>query len=127
MSKKTILIVEDDFLHMKLFNDILEHQGYKTVQATDGDTVLDLVRENNPDLILLDIRLPNWSGFDLVKLLKNEPSLKDIPVLAITALSMGRDDLLRQGFDGLLSKPIAIPNMLRTIAEFMAPIPSTVQ
>ena len=70
MSKKTILIVEDDFLHMKLFNDILEHQGYKTVQATDGDTVLDLVRENNPDLILLDIRLPNWSGFDLVKLLK---------------------------------------------------------
>lgn len=128
MSKKTIMIVEDDFLHMKLFNDILEHHGYKTVRATDGDTVLDLARENNPDLILLDIRLPHRSGLDLVKLLKNEPGLKDIPVVAVTAMAepSDKDYYLRQGFDGFIAKPVVISNMLRTIADFMALIPSTV-
>ena len=65
MSNKTVLIVEDNILHMKLFNDILELQGYKTLQATDGEIVLEMTRENNPDLILLDVRLPNKSGFEV--------------------------------------------------------------
>ena len=65
MSNKTVLIAEDNILHMKLFNDILELQGYKTLQATDGEIVLEMTRENNPDLILLDVRLPNKSGFEV--------------------------------------------------------------
>ena len=71
MSDKTVLIVEDNILHMKLFNDILELQGYKTLQATDGEIVLEMTRENNPDLILLDVRLPNKSGFEVVRQLMN--------------------------------------------------------
>ena len=121
MSNKTVMIVEDDFLHMKLFNDILESQGYRTLRATDGDTALEMARQNSPDLILLDIRLPHESGFDVVKKLKGEQVLKNIPVVAVTALAgtMEREDYLSQGFDGFLSKPIAISNMLRTIADFI--------
>ena len=121
-----VLVVDDEPNIVLSLEFLMQQAGFDVDTAEDGEGALAKVEESPPDLILLDIRLPHWSGFDLVKLLKNEPGLKDIPVLAITALSMGRDDFLRQGFDGLLSKPIAIPNMLRTIAEFMAPIPSTV-
>jgi two-component system cell cycle response regulator DivK len=115
------MIVEDDFLHMKLFNDILESQGYKTLRATDGESALEMAREKSPDLILMDIRLPRESGFDVVKKLKDERGLKDIPVVAVTAMAgtMEREDFLSEGFDGFLSKPIAISNMLRTIADFI--------
>lgn len=121
MSSKTVMIVEDDFLHMKLFNDILESQGYKTLRATDGESALEMAREKSPDLILMDIRLPRESGFDVVKKLKDERGLKDIPVVAVTAMAgtMEREDFLSEGFDGFLSKPIAISNMLRTIADFI--------
>jgi len=123
MSNKTVLIVEDNILHMKLFNDILELQGYKTLQATDGEIVLEMTRENNPDLILLDVRLPNKSGFEVARQLKNEQDLKDIPVVAVTALgnTLERNEYLSWGFDGFLSKPIAIQNLLRTVADCLMP------
>ncbi len=125
MQNKTVLIVEDNSLHTKLFNDILENQGYKTLQANDGESVFEMARKNNPDMILLDILLPNKSGFEVIRQLKNEQGLKDILVVAITALadSLQKSDYLSWGFGGFLSKPIAIPNLLQTIADCMMPMP----
>ncbi|NQV82531.1 MAG: response regulator [Rhodospirillales bacterium] len=125
MLNKTVMIIEDNILHMKLFNDILESQGYTTLRASDGETALELARTNSPDLILLDIQLPLISGFAVIKQLKSELGLKDIPVVAITAMDerMGGDRYLREGFDGYLSKPITVPNMLQTIAGFISPKP----
>tara|TARA_B100000315_G_C14499077_1_gene551462 strand:+ start:596 stop:991 length:396 start_codon:yes stop_codon:yes gene_type:complete len=125
MSKSTILIVEENLLHMKLFSDILENQGYKTLQVSDGESAVIMARENNPDLILLDVRLPFKSGFEVVSQLKDEQDLKEIPVIAVTATAdaLDRDNYLSRGFDEFLPKPIVIPNMLRTIANCITSVP----
>jgi two-component system cell cycle response regulator DivK len=125
MANKTVLIVEDDVLHMKLFNDVLESQGYQTLCANDADSAVPLAREQHPDLIIMDIRLPFVSGLELVKSLKDEKGLKDIPVVAVTALAddWEEDYYLSHGFDGFLAKPIAIPNFLKTVAGFVDPMP----
>ena len=128
MAGKIVMIIEDDVLHMKLFNDVLENQGYKTLRAADGNLAMELARETQPDLIILDIRLPFSSGFDVIKQIRNEKDLKDIPVVAVTALADDWDemDYLSKGFDGFLAKPIAIPNFLRTVAGFIDPTPFAV-
>ena len=125
---KMVMIVEDDVLHMKLFNDILEAQGYDTVRTADGDSVLGLAREHRPDLILLDIRMPFVSGLDLLERIKEESDLKDIPVVAVTATAdeWERDEYLCRWFVDFLPKPIVIPNFLRTVAEFIDPMPVAV-
>lgn len=123
MADKIVMIIEDDVLHMKLLNDVLENQGYKTLRAADGNLALKLARETQPDLIILDIRLPFVSGFEVVKQIRDEKGLKEIPVVAVTALADDWDekDYLSKGFDGFLAKPIAIPNFLKTVAGFMNP------
>ena len=128
MGNITVMIIEDDVLHMKLFSDVLESQGYEMLRAHDGDMAIEMVRESHPDLIILDFRLPFTSGFEVIKRLKNEDDLKDIPVVAVTALSddLEKDEYLRQGFDDFLAKPIAIPNFLRTVAGFVRPAPCLV-
>ncbi len=129
MGNKTVMIIEDDMLHMKLFNDILENQGYNTLTAHDGDIAIEMARKSRPDLIILNIQVPFTSGFEVIKRLKNEDHLKDIPVLAVTAFDddMKKDEYLRHGFDGFLVKPIAIPNFLGAVAGFISPAPYAVQ
>lgn len=128
MDNKTVLIIEDDVLHMKLFSDVLENLGYTTLRAYDGEVAMDLVRENQPDLIILDIRFPFTSGFEIIKWLKNEDGLKNVPIIAVTAMAnnMAKDDYLRHGFDDFLAKPIAIPNFIKTVADFCVPAPCLV-
>jgi len=123
MANKTIMIVEDDVLHMKLFNDVLESRGYQTLRASDAESAVPLARQHHPDLIIMDIRLPFVSGLELVKRLKEENDLKDIPVVAVTALAdeWEEDEYLSHGFDAFLAKPIAIPNFLKTVAGFIDP------
>ena len=125
MANKTIMIVEDDVLHMKLFNDVLESRGYRTLRATDADCAVPLARQHHPDLIIMDIRLPFVSGLELLKCLKDENDLKDIPVIAVTALTddWDEDEYLSRGFDAYLAKPIAISNFLKTVAGFFDPVP----
>ena len=125
---KTVMIVEDNPLHMKLFTDILEAQGYDTLRTVDAESVLELAREHHPDRILLDVRLPFVSGLDLLARIKKESDLKDIPVVAVTAAAdeWERDEYLNRGFADFLPKPIAIPNFLRTVAEFIDPMPFAV-
>ena len=118
---KTVLIVEDNELNMKLFNDLLQAHGYHTVQTMDGREVLKLAREKRPDLILMDIQLPEISGLEVTKLLKADDELKSIPVIAVTAFAMkGDEEKIRDGgCEGYLAKPISVPIFLETISKFL--------
>ena len=92
MANKTIMIVEDDVLHMKLFNDVLESRGYQTLRTTDADRTVPLARQHHPDLIIMDIQFPFISGLELLKRLKDENDLEDIPVIAVTVLADDWDE-----------------------------------
>ena len=118
---KTILIVEDNDLNMKLFNDLLQAHGYETVQTMDGRDALNLAREHSPDLILMDIQLPEISGLEVTKMLKADDDLKHIPVIAVTAFAMkGDEEKIREGgCEGYIPKPISVPTFLDTVAKFL--------
>jgi two-component system cell cycle response regulator DivK len=120
MSKK-VLIVEDNELNMKLFNDLLEAHGYATVQTRNGLEALDLARTHRPDLILMDIQLPEVSGLQVTQWLKEDPDLRRIPVIAITAFAMkGDEEKIRQGgCEAYLSKPISVVKFLETVRNFI--------
>ena len=95
---KTVLIVEDNELNMKLFHDLLEAHGYHTVGTRNGIEALELAREHRPDLILMDIQLPEVSGLEVTKWLKEDVELRAIPVVAVTAFAMkGDEERIRQG------------------------------
>ena len=118
---KTVMIIEDNELNMRLFNDLLQAQGYNTVQNTNGRDVVKLAREHRPHLILMDVQLPGVSGIELTKLLKADSELRNIPIVAVTAFAMkGDEERIRTGgCDGYISKPISIPVFLETIARFL--------
>jgi two-component system cell cycle response regulator DivK len=116
MTKK-VLIVEDNELNMKLFNDLLEAHGIETVSTNNGNNVLELTRESKPDLILMDIQLPEVSGLDVTKWLKAEDDLKHIPVIAVTAFAMkGDEQKIREGgCEDYISKPISVTHFMDVI------------
>ncbi|MES1157084.1 MAG: response regulator [Alphaproteobacteria bacterium] len=118
---KTVLIVEDSELNMRLFNDLLEAFGYRTVKTRDGKEALPLARQHKPDLIVMDIQLPDISGLDITDRLKKDPALKAIPVVAVTAFAMRGDEqkILGAGCDAYLSKPISVSTFLETIRKFI--------
>lgn len=118
---KTVMIVEDNELNMKLFHDLLESQGYGIVQTRNGMEALDLARAHHPDLILMDIQLPEVSGLEVTKWLKEDEELRDIPVIAVTAFAMkGDEERIRDGgCEGYISKPISVPHFLETIAGYI--------
>ncbi|MBI1981839.1 MAG: response regulator [Methylocystis sp.] len=119
---KTILIVEDNELNMKLFNDLLESDGHATLCATSGREAILLARSHRPDLILMDIQLPEISGLDVTRMLKADDDLRAIPVVAITAFAMKGDEekILQGGCEAYLSKPISIAKFLETVNFFLA-------
>ena len=120
---KTIMIVEDNELNMKLFNDLLQAQGYTTLQVKDGRVVIDITRRNRPDLILMDIQLPEISGLEITKMLKADDNLRSIPVVAVTAFAMKGDEqkIRTGGCDGYIAKPISVASFLQTISRFLNP------
>jgi two-component system, cell cycle response regulator len=117
---KTVLIVEDNELNMKLFHDLLEAHGYETVGTRNGIEALDLARRHRPDLIVMDIQLPEVSGLEVTKWLKDDPELKAIPVVAVTAFAMkGDEERIREGgCEAYLSKPISVGKFLETVPAF---------
>src|ERR1700732_3928044 len=119
---KTVMIVEDNELNMKLFHDLLEAHGYRTVGTRNGIEALDLARRHQPDLILMDIQLPEVSGLEVTKWLKEDPDLKEIPVVAVTAFAMkGDEERIRQGgCEAYLSKPISVGKFIDTIRRFLS-------
>ncbi len=118
---KTVLIVEDNELNMKLFHDLLEAHGYDTLQTRPGIAALKLARENRPDLILMDIQLPEVSGLEVTKWIKEDESIASIPVVAVTAFAMkGDEERIRQGgCEAYISKPISVSKFLETVKSFL--------
>ena len=117
---KTVLIVEDNELNMKLFNDLLEAHGFRTVQTRSGVEAVDLTRTHRPDLILMDIQLPEVSGLQVMQWIKDDESLRHIPIIAVTAFAMkGDEEKIRQGgCEAYLSKPISVVKFLETVRNF---------
>jgi two-component system cell cycle response regulator DivK len=118
---KTVLIVEDNDLNMKLFRGLLEAQRYRTLEAYEGMEGLRLARENRPDLILMDIQLPEVSGLEITKWLKDDDDLKAIPVTAVTAFAMKGDEekIRKGGCDAYISKPISVHSFIETVEKFL--------
>jgi two-component system, cell cycle response regulator DivK len=120
---KRILIVEDNELNMKLLNDVLEAYGYDIVKTDSGAVVLELARTHRPDLVLMDIQLPDVSGLDAVRQLKGDPETREIPVIAVTAFAMAGDErrALDSGCDAYIAKPIMLREFLATVEKFIGP------
>jgi two-component system cell cycle response regulator DivK len=120
--RRTVLIVEDNDLNMKLFNDLLMAHGYRTLQTRDGVEALALARRHRPDLILMDIQLPDVSGLEVTKWIKEDDEIKMIPVVAVTAFAMKGDKEKMQegGCEDYISKPISVINFLKTVERYLA-------
>jgi two-component system cell cycle response regulator DivK len=118
---KTVLVVEDNELNMKLFHDLLEASGYNILQTRNGLEAIDIAREYHPDLILMDIQLPEVSGLEVTKWIKEDDDLRSIPVIAVTAFAMkGDEERIRQGgCEAYLSKPISVATFLSTVKSYL--------
>jgi len=118
---KTVLIVEDNELNMKLFHDLLEAHGYATLQARTGPEALALAEEHEPDLILMDIQLPEISGLQVTQELKKNETLTKIPVIAVTAFAMkGDEERIRAGgCEDYIAKPISVVDFLEKVKRYL--------
>ena len=118
---KQILIVEDNELNMKLLRDVLKAYGYATITTERGTAALTLAREHRPDLILLDLQLPDISGYDALRRLKDDEETRNIPVVAVTAFAMAGDErkALASGCDGYVAKPILLRKFLDVVERFV--------
>ena len=118
---KTVLIVEDNELNMKLFHDLLDVHGYDTLMTRSGMEALQLARTHRPNLILMDIQLPEVSGLEVTRWLKEDDELRDIPVIAVTAFAMkGDEERIRQGgCEAYISKPISVMSFVDTVRRFI--------
>lgn len=121
MSEKTILVIEDNDLNMKLIRTLLKLKNYQTIEAEDAETGIQLAREHHPDLILMDIQLPNMDGLTATRVIKNDSAMKDIPVVALTGHAMPGDaeKALDAGCVGHIAKPIDTRGLLKSISQLL--------
>ena len=121
-ARKKVLIVEDNELNMKLFHDLIEACGHDTLETRDGIEALKLAREHHPDLILMDIQLPEVSGLEVTRWLKEDDDLRAIPVVAVTAFAMkGDEEKIREGgCEAYIAKPISVTKFLKTVEQFLS-------
>lgn len=119
--KKRILIVEDNDLNLKLFRDLLTAHGYETIETKEGLEAIHLTKSERPDLILMDIQLPEISGLDVTRRLKADMNIRAIPIIAVTAFAMKDDEekILSAGCEAYISKPISIVPFLNTVRRFL--------
>ena len=118
---KRILIVEDNETDVRLLKDILETRGYNILQTKEGLEAIDLAVVNLPDLILMDIQLPDMSGLEVTRRLRGDDRSRRIPIIAVTAFAMAwhEREALDSGCDAYISKPISIFGFLRTVESFL--------
>jgi CheY-like chemotaxis protein len=116
-NKAKVLVVEDDFMNKVLVREILSLKGYDIIEAVNGKEAVDMASKHRPDIILMDIHLPEMDGVTATKLIKADESTKDIPVFALTASVMKgeAEKYLAQGFDGFLPKPIEARKLLESV------------
>ena len=119
--RKKVLIVEDNELNMKLFHDLLEAYDIDTIQTREGKLAYDMAMEHKPDLIIMDIQLPEISGLDITKQLKQNDELKSIPVIAVTAFAMkGDEQKIREGgCEDYISKPISVSRFIEVVRKHL--------
>ncbi len=117
----TILIIEDNELNMKLVNDVLQAEKYKTLCARSGEEGLELAHRHQPDLILMDIRLPGMSGLEAVSAIREDLVLASTPIVAVTAYAMNGDEaeIRAAGCDGFIEKPFSIETLLGTVGALV--------
>ena len=122
MSGHRILVVEDNPLNLKLVRDVLTVSGYEVVEAQSGEEGVALAATFDPDLVLMDLQLPGIDGYEALRLLRKDPRLGGVPVVAVTAFAMreDRERTAREGFDGYLSKPISVRALPAQIGEFLS-------
>jgi two-component system, cell cycle response regulator DivK len=120
--RQRVLIVEDNDLNMKLFNDLLVAHGYDTLQTKDGVEALALARQHRPDLILMDIQLPEVSGLEVTKWIKEDKSISMIPIIAVTAFAMkgDREKMRDGGCEDYIAKPISVASFLQTVERCLS-------
>lgn len=118
MSK--VLVVEDNALNLKLFHDLLSIQHYDVITSKDGKNILEMVKREKPDLILMDIQLNGISGIDIIKELKADKETRHIPIIAITAFAMKNDEIkiTESGCDMYLSKPVSIDRFFEAVGHY---------
>lgn len=121
VARKKVMVVEDNELNQRLFHDLIQISGADVVQTRDGSQVIEMAKSEKPDLILMDIQLPQVSGLELTARLKAEPDVAHIPVIAVTAFAMkGDEDKIRGGgCEDYISKPISVPVFLEMIKKYL--------
>ena len=121
MATETILVIEDNDLNMEVVVAALELCNYQVLQATDAETGIQLARTHMPDLILMDIQLPGMDGYTATRLIKADPIMKDIPVVALTAYAMKRDQeqAYRAGCSGYISKPFSLKPFMEAVKNYL--------
>ena len=121
MKIKTILVVEDNELNMKLVKGLIKIGKYRMLEATDAESGIQLIREQRPDLVLMDIQLPGMDGLSAAKIIKEDPLLKDIPIVAITSYAMqgDKEKALEAGCTGYIAKPIDTRKFLETVSQYL--------
>ena len=117
-----VLIVEDNARNLKLVRDMLQGNGYRTLEAANAQSGIDLALANAPDLILMDIQLPGMNGIDALKALRGDPRTASIPVIAVTAAVTPRDveRITAAGFDGFMAKPIRYASFLGAVRAMLS-------
>jgi CheY-like chemotaxis protein len=117
MSGALILIVEDNPNNLKLFRDVLQFNGYETIEAESAEAGIELARERQPALILMDIQLPKMYGDEAMKVLKSDDTTRHIPIVAVTSFAMkgDRERLLSEGFNAYLAKPVNIKELPQVV------------
>lgn len=122
MAPARILVVEDNPLNLKLVRDVLTVSGYEVVAAPSGEEGVTLAQTCEPDLVLMDIQLPGIDGYEALRMLRQNPLLDSVPVVAVTAFAMREDQerASRAGFDGYLGKPISVPALPSQVHEFLS-------
>ena len=116
-----ILIVEDNEMNMRLFSDLLKSKKYDVLQCLDGKKALDMVVKNRPDLVLMDIQMPEISGLEVTSLIRKTPEVSNTKIVAVTAFAMKGDEqkILEGGCNGYIAKPIAVADFLSTVDDFL--------
>ena len=119
MTGEQILVVEDNEKNMKLFRDVLAATGFRTLEATTGGEAVDMASEHTPDLVLMDIQLPDLDGVQALRRLRANERTATIPVLALTAQAMrgDRERFLAEGFDGYVSKPVNVRELIGIVRQ----------
>ena len=123
MPNKRVLLVEDDFMHMRLAQHVLEVEGYTVVTAATAQEALEQIESILPDLILMDVQLPDMDGMTVVRILRENAITRDTAILALTAYAMkgDRERLLQMGCNGYISKPIDVQEFVNTVRRFLEP------